>query len=189
MIIQSYMYPYIILNLHLRVELSCWQVVWKVVRWWTVFRRQHKDVLSSLKETENFRNEMFCVACFCLVWIPLDKKSCWCVCCYYVTSYHIQIHVIRMLSSGVPSLLNHLKSFFFSHMSLIQKHPLYTHIDLILILHLVEKQIIYFFNHVFVVCLFLSLAQKMSNYCIGNNFNYFPLIYLIYRIDKYCNQP
>jgi len=52
-----------------------------------------------------------------------------------------------------------------------------------------ENQIIYFLNHGFVVCLFLSLAQKMSNYYIGNNFNYFPLIYLMNRIDKYSHQP
>lgn len=127
MIIQSYLYPYIILNLHLRVQLSCWQVVWKVIWWWTIFRRQNKDVSSSLKETENFQNEMFCVACFCLVWIPLDNKSRCCVCCYYLASYHIQIHVIRMPSSGVPSLPNHLKSFFFLVCPLY-RNTIYTHV-------------------------------------------------------------
>lgn len=181
MIKQSYMYSYIILNLHLRFQLSCWQVVLKVIWWWTIFRRQHKDVSSSLKETENFQNEMFCVACFCLVWNAMDNENCWCVCCYYLASHHIQIHVIRMLSSGVPSLLNYLKYFVLSYVPY--------HIDLIPIVRLMEKQIIYFINHVFVVCLFLSLAQKMSIYYIRNNFNYFPLIYLINTIDKYCHQP
>jgi len=120
MIIQSYLYPYIILNLHLRVQLGCWRVVWKVIWRWTIFRRWHKDVSSSLKETENFQNEMFCETCFNLVWIPLDKKSWWCVCCYCLASYHIQIHVTRMLSSGVPSSRNHFISFFFSYVHYIE---------------------------------------------------------------------